>query len=417
MSKSEKYYKWNAKKMIFLIIGVLVILFTAGFGGIISYFLLRKKHEKFAKGLLYAGILYLIISIISFVVLIDLNKSDSINNQNNILQKMKNSVAYVRYDFTGKDKDGIYFEKEVSGSGVILTYSDSKVLIYTNRHVVDCAYTDNCYQRIGEKIRVRTQDGQMHDVQRVAIAPHNLDLAYLEITNDNSQEYSTPLIRGEDLLIGEKVTAIGYPTLQGVNNVLEFSVTQGKVTNIQELLTNDGFSFKAIQSDAYANFGSSGGGLFDNDGNFIGITTWKTGTQENMALSAHSLNLLNNISLSTSDDSQKWTFCKNNSYVISYNDHNYCADYCNRTEVLGEDRKCHSVCEGFYCKSDKIQGDDSRCNSGYIFGSDGYCHPPCGSTLTYCPSLESICFENNCVNNCRSSGKYLFDDGTCRFYK
>ncbi len=344
------------------------------------------------------------------------------NNQKSIseetLTKIKNNVVYVKYDFTGKSQDGSYFENGASGSGIILNSNSSTVQIYTNRHVIDCGYTNNCYQRISERIKVRTQDGIMHDIQRVYIAPHNLDLAMLEFSADNvHNRYSSSLIRGNDVSIGERVIAIGYPGLQGIDNVLQFSISEGKIINIQEFLTRDGFSFNAILSDAYANFGSSGGGLFDSYGNLLGITTWKTGTQDNIAISANSLNILNGLSVSTSDDSQKWTICENHSYVVTHNDRNFCTQYCSRAEILGEDSACHNVCTDFYCKSDKISGDDTRCNNGYIYGSDGYCHAPCGSKLTYCPSTDSVCFMNNCASNCRTSGKYLFDDGTCRFWQ
>ena len=60
------------------------------------------------------------------------------------------------------------------------------IKILTNRHVVDCEYNDmNCFQRISEDIQVRTQDGQLHDVDRVSFSKSDIDLAILTIKTSN----------------------------------------------------------------------------------------------------------------------------------------------------------------------------------------------------------------------------------------
>ena len=325
--------------------------------------------------------------------------STTLENQGNAQDLIKQSIVYVRYEFTSKNEDGKYFEGEITGSGVILSVNNSKMNIYTNRHVIDCGYTEDCYQRLSERITIRTQDGKTHNVQEALIAPHNLDLSVLTI--ETSEDYKTSLVRFDNPTLGEEVTAVGYPGLQGINNVLEFSVSKGKITNIRDLLTRDGFSFQAIDSDAYANFGSSGGGIFDSYGNLVGITTWKTGTQENIAITSKSINQNN--------QKENFTLCEHGSYVITYKDENLCQPYCNRDEVLGQDFKCYGVCKNFYCKSDKINGEDSRCDDGYILGNDNYCHPPCGSKIIYCPNFNSICYKGSCINNCKADGKELFD--------
>ncbi len=333
----------------------------------------------------------------------------------NVEGKIKENIVYVRYEFTAKNKDGRYFEGEKTGSGVILFVNNSEMDIFTNRHVIDCGFTEDCYQRLSEKITVRTQDGKTHNVQKVLIPPHNLDLGILLI--ETGEDYKASLLRLNNLILGEEVTAIGYPGLEGINNILEFSVSKGKITNIRDLLTRDGFSFQAIDSDAYANFGSSGGGVFDSYGNLVGITTWKTGTQENIAITAKSIKVISENAVNQNNQKEKFTFCEQGNYIITYKDENFCLPYCDRDEVLGEDKKCYELCKNFYCKSDNINGEDSRCDNGYILGKDDYCHPACGSKITYCPDINSICYKNSCTSNCKDEGKELFKDGTCRYYQ
>lgn len=66
----------------------------------------------------------------------------------------------------------------------------------------------------------------------------------------------------EDLAVGERVFAIGAPV------GLEHTLTQGLISGLRNL---DGRNL--VQTDAPLSPGNSGGGLFDESGNLIGITT------------------------------------------------------------------------------------------------------------------------------------------------
>jgi hypothetical protein len=318
--------------------------------------------------------------------------------ESDTLEKIKKSIVYVRYDYTGKDADGTYFEKTSSGSGVIIGNEKNFLRIYTNRHAVDCGYTDNCFQRISELIKVRTQDGKMHTVSSIAFFPHNLDIAQLEINTAGYESYGIPTYANE-VSVGENVIAIGYPSY--ADRVLEFSVAEGKISKFKDLLMDDGFAFNSIESDAYTYFGSSGGGLFDSQGNRVGINTWADSNGKRSIA----------IKLSVLGDISSLEVCKRNSYP---NTNHLCMPYCERTEVLGQDGQCYGLCDEFYCNSKIISGSDSRCNNGYIAGDDGYCHPPCSSYTSYCADPQAICYQNRCIL-CRA-GTHLFKDGTCRIY-
>ncbi len=352
-----------------------------------------KTIGKFILIVIVFGIIYLVFIAPNEEITGNVVKTDT--------DLMKNKITYVTYDFSGKNQDGSYFENSISGSGVVFFSNDSLMEIFTNRHVVDCSYTDNCYQRLNEHIKIRTYDGKVYDVSKVLIAPHGLDIAVLEVKTPLSSQYTPALVRKSELELGEKVTAIGYPALSGINNVLELSISDGTITNFRDLLMRDGFAFKAIDSDAYTNHGSSGGGLFDSEGNLVGINTWIQGTKNSIA-----------ININVIDDFQSYIYCNSNSYPLGDKS---CVQYCEREEVLGDDGLCYPVCKDFYCESQKFNVEDSRCSDGLIAGSDGYCHQPCESPSTYC-SGNNLCYHNKCVS-CPDVRTKLFSDGTCRFYE
>lgn len=319
------------------------------------------------------------------------------DNREEILDRVKQTIVWVKYDVTGKNSDGSYFETGGTGSGVIVGNNDNELTIYTNRHVVDCEYNDiNCYQRISEDIQIRTQDGNLYDVDRVSFSKSDIDLAILTIENSNAKNYDFAYYT-DDFGIGDKVVAVGYPAY--AKNVVEFSVSEGKINNIREVLSQStGDSFRVLESDAYTYFGSSGGGLFDEKGNLIGINTWIAGTQTSIAIDFSSIR------------EQNFAYCKSNAYFAEGN----CYKYCDRKEVMGDNRACYGVCDEFYCETPKPDVNDPRCaDEGYILGSDGYCHEPCGSG--YCVS-GNICYKNTCLH-CDNPNLYLWEDGNCRYYE
>lgn len=70
--------------------------------------------------------------------------------------------------------------------------------------------------------------------------------------------------RHGDVMVGEDVSAVGSP--KGMTNTLSRGIVAGK---------RERSGIRLIQTDAALSTGSSGGGLFDNRGNLIGITTFQ----------------------------------------------------------------------------------------------------------------------------------------------
>ncbi|MFH0870200.1 MAG: serine protease [archaeon] len=315
--------------------------------------------------------------------------------KNDVLDNIKNTIVWVKYEIVGRNADGTYFSNGGTGSGVITSNENEELTVYTNRHVVDCNYNElNCYQRISEKISVRTQDGNIYAVDKVSFSESDIDLAVLTIKTSRASDYESASYT-PDFNINDEVTAVGYPSY--AQNVVEFSVSEGAINNIKDVLSQStGKSFKTIESDAYTYFGSSGGGLFDKNGNLVGINTWISNTNQNhMAIAFNSI------------ANEQFIYCSEGSYYLN----GKCYAYCDKTQILGNDGGCYDICNNFYCETRQTGSGDSRCSdAGYVVGTDGYCHEPCGSG--YCADSTAICYRAKCVT-C-SVNMYLYHDGTCR---
>lgn len=324
-------------------------------------------------------------------------QNQEIDQNSNVQDSIKQNIVWIKYEVSGKIADGSYFETGGTGSGVIVGNESKELTVYTNRHVVNCQYDDmECFQRLSENIQVRTQDGKLHTVDRVLFSNSDIDLAILEIKDSNVVSYPAATYYTNDFKIGDKVTAVGYPSY--TENVVEFSMKEGKITGIKEVLAqSSGQKFRAIESDAYTYFGSSGGGLFDEHGNLIGINTWGA-TGQSIAIDFGSIS------------EESFTYCDKDSYFSD----GFCYNYCGREQVLGLDGGCYDICDDYYCKSEVPQVNDSRCsNPTMVPGDDGYCYPAC-TTDSYCDE-GFICYKNQCLS-C-PFGTDLFEDGTCRKYQ
>jgi hypothetical protein len=308
---------------------------------------------------------------------------------------VKAPIVWVKYEYQARIADGPIVTGSSTGSGVIVSTEDRELRIYTNRHVIDCGLAEEpCWQRFAERVTVRTQDGKIHPVDRVAVAPHSLDIAVLTVPTSGDYRAAT---YASNMKVGDKVIAVGYPGY--AQRVLEFSESRGRITALKDLLMDDGYAFASIESDAYTSFGSSGGGLFNERGDLIGINTWlDAGTPQQRSIA---------IRLSELEDIETFYYCEDGYPGPD----DTCYPYCNTEQVLGSDGGCYDACDEFYCQTKPIYGGDERCeDEQYILGSDGWCHLPCGSTNTYCED-DTFCYRNRCIS-C-PAGTTLFTNGEC----
>jgi hypothetical protein len=143
-----------------------------------------------------------------------------------------------------------------SGSGFIW---DKKGHIVTNYHVI----------RGASDLRVTLGDQTVYEADVVGF-DEDKDVAVLHIDAPWEKLRPLPVGRSDDLLVGQKVFAIGNPF--GLDHTLTTGVISGLRREISSAATGRPIQ-DVIQTDAAINPGNSGGPLLDSAGNLIGINT------------------------------------------------------------------------------------------------------------------------------------------------
>lgn len=151
-----------------------------------------------------------------------------------------------------------YFQQAIqsgAGSGVILSKDG---YIVTNNHVIDGA----------SKITVTTKDGKSYEAKLVG-TDSSTDLAVIKIEASDL----TPAVLGSSgkLEVGDTAIAIGNPLGE-----LGGTVTTGIVSALDREITVENQTMHLLQTNAAINPGNSGGGLFNDQGELIGIVNAKS---------------------------------------------------------------------------------------------------------------------------------------------
>ena len=165
------------------------------------------------------------------------------------------SVVGVNGDNVTTNIWGQTVRNPVSGSGFVIS-ADGYIL--TNYHVIDGV----------SDIKVTFSNGTSYDAILVGGEEEN-DIAVLKIDATGLR----PVVLGNSdaLQVGEPVYAIGNPLGE-----LTFTFTGGYVSAKDRSITmSDGTIMNMIQTDAAINSGNSGGPLFDQYGQAIGIVSAK----------------------------------------------------------------------------------------------------------------------------------------------
>ncbi|KAG6602439.1 protease Do-like 1, chloroplastic [Cucurbita moschata] len=143
-----------------------------------------------------------------------------------------------------------------SGSGFVW---DKDGNIVTNYHVI----------RGASDLRVTLADQTTFDAKVVGF-DQDKDVAVLRIDAPKDKLRPIPVGISADLLVGQKVFAIGNPF--GLDHTLTTGVISGLRREISSAATGRPIQ-DVIQTDAAINPGNSGGPLLDSSGNLIGINT------------------------------------------------------------------------------------------------------------------------------------------------
>lgn len=162
-----------------------------------------------------------------------------------------------------------------SGSGVIVgKYTDSNsqkgYYIITNAHVVESANA-NMYA----PSTITLNDGTQYKSTLCGFDSKS-DIAVLKIV-ENEKELTCAVWANpsNELMVGEEVIVIGNPL-----GVLGGTVTNGYLSALDREITIDGIKMNLLQTDAAVNPGNSGGGLFNINGELIGIVNAKIADED-----------------------------------------------------------------------------------------------------------------------------------------
>ena len=174
----------------------------------------------------------------------------AINNAIDTVVQITSEATSVQTNLFGQSVSG---SSTSLGSGVIIS---SDGYIVTNNHVVSDA----------TNVSVLTNDGTEYEATIIG-TDAKTDLALLKIEATNLKFAS--LVDSDTLSLGQEVVAIGNSLGKGT------SCTNGIISALNREVTINNYTMTLILTNAEVNSGNSGGGLFDMNGNLVGIVNAK----------------------------------------------------------------------------------------------------------------------------------------------
>jgi S1-C subfamily serine protease len=174
-----------------------------------------------------------------------------------LFRQASKSVVYITAIALRRDAFSlnVYEIPEGTGSGFMW---DEEGHIVTNYHVI----------RTANGCQVTLADNSTYSAELVGAAPAK-DLAVLRIDAPKRLLRPIPVGTSRDLLVGQKVFAIGNPF--GLDQTLTTGVISALNREIQSVARQP--IQGVIQTDAAINPGNSGGPLLDSAGRLIGVNT------------------------------------------------------------------------------------------------------------------------------------------------
>lgn len=199
-----------------------------------------------------------------------------------------------------------------NASGVIIKQTEEELFIVTNTHAVSdmtTTYGEYIVNENYDYVLVTFANGE-EAYAYIKGTNQKTDIAIIAVPLENIKQETLDFIRianvgnSNDLKLGQTVIAIGNPLGYGL------SVTKGIVSAKNVEVQMDKVNYLAIQTDAAINPGNSGGGLFNINGELIGINSAKSANLnvEGMGFSIpiSSINdLIETLSLQNGDEQEK----------------------------------------------------------------------------------------------------------------
>lgn len=170
-----------------------------------------------------------------------------------------------------------------SGSGIIykLDKSNGDAYIITNHHVVYYANSDTS-DGISDDINILLYGSEYEDYLIPATylgGSSTYDIAVLKVENSelikNSDVTAVEVADFHSAEVGSEAVAIGNAAGEGISVTEGIISVDSEVITIEDSDTNTSSSYRVMRVDAAINSGNSGGGLFNKQGQLIGIVNAK----------------------------------------------------------------------------------------------------------------------------------------------
>ena len=187
------------------------------------------------------------------------SSTSTANSTSEIVKKTADSVVEISTESVVTGSFAQQYVQQGAGSGVIIS-QDGYIL--TNNHVINGA----------NSVKVRLRDSTEYDATIVGRDSDN-DIALLKV---NATGLS-PATFGDSnsLAVGDYVVAIGNPLGE-----LGGTVTDGIISALARKVTIEDTQMTLLQTNAQVNPGNSGGGLFNANGELVGIVNAKQSATE-----------------------------------------------------------------------------------------------------------------------------------------
>lgn len=251
-SKQNQEQKENKAKMpkkaIAAVIAICVLLSGAfGFGGTMLANAINKNNTNNADGTMVVH------QITADTASATENLVDKSTSQ--ITEDVADAVVEITTELMTTNS---FYGQQISqgaGSGVIISQDG---YIITNNHVIDNA----------TKITVTLRNGDTYDAKLIG-KDSEVDIALLKI---DAKDLKVAVFGDSSkLTVGDKAVAIGNPLGQ-----LGGTVTDGIVSALDRTVVIEDKAMNLLQTDTAINPGNSGGGLFNGQGELIGIVVAKS---------------------------------------------------------------------------------------------------------------------------------------------
>ncbi len=187
------------------------------------------------------------------------SSTSTANSTSEIAKKTADSVVEISTESVVTGSFAQQYVQQGAGSGVIIS-QDGYIL--TNNHVINGA----------NSVKVRLRDSTEYDATIIGSDSDN-DIALLKV----SATGLSPATFGDSnsLAVGDYVVAIGNPLGE-----LGGTVTDGIISALARKVTIEDTQMTLLQTNAQVNPGNSGGGLFNANGELVGIVNAKQSATE-----------------------------------------------------------------------------------------------------------------------------------------